>query len=245
MLPLIGITTGEIHNIAEPWSPVAYGQSHTYIDVIVSAGGVPVLIPILQDETVLRQLYGTLDGLFLAGGNDIEPKLYGQSPGIHTTDYSIRRDSSEVLLATWALADKKPILGICRGMQLVNALQGGTLYQHIPADFPDAEDHHSSTKAKDLEHFAHTLRIDPASQLRTILQADHIRTNTHHHQAIKGLGAGLKATAWAADGVIEAVEMADYPYMIGVESHPESLTRAEPGWKHLFNSFVAASSPKQ
>jgi len=243
MLPLIGITTGEIHNVAEPWSPVAYGQSHTYVDVIIGAGGVPVLIPILQDESALRQLYDLLDGLFLAGGNDLEPKLYGQEPSHHTTDYSARRDSSEVLLATWALADKKPILGICRGMQLVNALQGGTLYQHIPAELPDAEDHDSSTKAKDLEHFAHTLHIDPASRLCAILQADHIRTNTHH-QAIKDLGKGVKATAWAADGIIEAVEMTDYPYMIGVESHPESLTRAEPGWKHLFESFVAASMPK-
>jgi putative glutamine amidotransferase len=126
-------------------------------------------------------------------------------------------------------------------MQLINVLKGGTLYQHIPTDLPDAQDHHSSTKAKDLEHFAHTLRIDPASRLARIVHAEHIRTNTHHHQAIKQLGEGLIATAWSEDGIIEAVEITDYPFMIGIESHPESLTRVEPVWKQLFESFVAAA----
>jgi putative glutamine amidotransferase len=242
MRPVVGITAGEIHNQAEPWTSLAQGQTHTYIDAVIQAGAVPLIIPIVDNDAVRRELYDLLDGLFLAGGNDLNPQLYHQHPYPQTTDYSDVRDHTEIQLAQWALTQGKPILGICRGMQLVNVMQGGTLYQHLPTDIPNGIDHNSSTKKQDLEDVEHTLRIESGSRLATILGTDTIGANAHHHQAIQKLGADMKAVAWAADGVIEAIELAGHPYMIGVQAHPESLApNAEPRWRALFESFVAAS----
>jgi putative glutamine amidotransferase len=242
MRPVVGITAGEIHNQAEPWTPLAHGQTHTYVDAVIQAGAVPLIIPVIDNDAVLRVLYDLLDGLFLAGGNDLNPQLYNQHPSPQTTDYSDARDRTEISLARWALTEGKPILGICRGMQLVNVIRGGTLYQHLPTDMPDGIDHNSSTKKQDLEDVEHALRIQSGSRLAAILGTDTIGANAHHHQAIHKLGTGVEAVAWAADGVIEAIELAGHPYMIGVQAHPESLApHAEPRWRALFESFVAAS----
>ncbi|MDB5178645.1 MAG: peptidase [Patescibacteria group bacterium] len=239
--PIIGLTSGEIHNIAEPWSPVAFGQSRTYVDSIIQAGGTPLILPLSADEAVLRPLYELLDGLCLAGGNDLDPALYGQEPYTGASDHSALRDTTEQMLLRWALQDRKPLLGICRGMQLLNVESGGTLHQEIAQDLPGTLDHNASTKLKSLEDLSHTLRLGPDSKLANILAAGPIGTNAHHHQAIDKLGAGVKATAWTSDDVIEAIELINYPYAIGIQAHPESLTSVEPRWAKLFESFVAAT----
>jgi gamma-glutamyl-gamma-aminobutyrate hydrolase PuuD len=144
---------------------VAHGQSGTYVNAVIHAGGIPLILPVTDDPEALRRLYDLIDGLFLAGGNDINPQLYGQQPYSETNDYSDLRDRTE-------------------------------------------------------------------KQLAGILQTESIGANAHHHQAVKDLGEGVIATAWAEDGVVEAIEPEDYPYMIGVQSHPESLEgRAEPRWR--------------
>lgn len=243
MTKLIGITAGEIVNKARPWSPVTYGQSYTYIDSIIHAGGVPVILPLTDDTEILRSLYESVDGILFPGGNDIDPKLYGEEPIPATEDVSVFRDKNEAQLMEWALEDKKPILCICRGMELLNVVKGGSLHQDILADMPDKKDHESSSKAEDIEDLAHNLKVEPASKLAKALEATEIKTNTHHHQAINVLGEGLKATAWSEDGVIEGIETVDENYVIGVQSHPESLeAKAEPAWRKLFSSFVEAVS---
>lgn len=240
--PIIGITCGEIHNQTEPWSPVAFGQSQTYVDAIISAGGVPLLLPLSTREDVLRPLYHLLAGVCFAGGNDLNPKLYNQEPHKTVTDYSELRDTTELMLLRWTLQDKKPLLAICRGMHLLNIELGGTLYQDIATDIIGSLDHNASTKLKTLEDISHKLRIESGSTLAAILGGVSIGTNTHHHQAIDTLGTDIKVTAWADDNVIEAIELIDHPYAIGVQAHPESLTHIEPRWAELFTSFVDAAT---
>lgn len=243
MRPLIGITTGEIYNLTSAWSPQAYGQSYTYSDAIIRAGGIPVLIPITTDVDTLEQIYNKLDGILFAGGNDISPGLYGEQPSEYTIDFSEKRDTVEIELLKWTLRDKKPMLGICRGAQLWNVIEGGSLYQHIPTDIPSASDHDLSTKLEDLAHLAHVLKVDENSRFAVIIDSTAIYANTHHHQAIKELGKGISASAWSEDGIIEAIESDDEDfYAIGVQCHPESLHNVESKWNLVFKSFITSAS---
>lgn len=236
--PVIGITCGEIRNEMETWSPMAFGQSRTFVDSILQAGGLPILLPLTSANEVLEQLSSMLDGLLLSGGNDLDPKLYNQKPLAVTSDYSALRDETETTLLRSALAAGKPILGICRGMQLLNVHFGGNLHQALNNDVPGNLDHDASTKRKTLVDTTHTLRLEPTSHLARILGSADIGANAHHHQAIDTLGANVQAVAWASDGVIEGIELPDYEYVLGVQTHPESLTEVEPRWQQLFSSFV-------
>lgn len=241
MRPLIGITTGEIRNLNESWAPVSYGQSYTYSECIINAGGVPVFIPLTNDLAVVQEIYARLDGILFSGGNDVDAKLYNRIPYKDHEVYSERRDYMENYMMREALKDNKPLLCICRGMQLLNIHLGGSLYQDLSRDAPDAGDHQLSSKAKDIMHIAHRLKIDKNSRLKEITGTTRLGANTHHHQAIDKLAVKLKAVAWAKDGIIEAVELAGHPYCFGVQCHPESLALKMPEWQNLFNSFVLAT----
>jgi putative glutamine amidotransferase len=240
MRPLIGVTAGEIYHKEHPWSPYVFGQSYTYIDAVIEAGGTPVIFPITANHEVIDQLLESVDGLLLAGGNDLTPQLYGQDMA-GTVDNSKARDDFELLLLQRTLQTHKPILGICRGMQLLNVERGGTLHQNIKDNLPDKDNHDSSNEAKSIEHLAHTLRVEPTSALANILGATDIKTNSHHHQAIDIVGEGLVVNAYAEDGIIEGIEDMSEGYIVAVQSHPESLFQlAEPKWRLLFQSFVDA-----
>jgi len=241
MKPLIGITTGEIRNLTEPWSPIIYGQSYTYSDAIIRAGGLPVLLPLTNDVEVLRQLYHKLDGLLFAGGNDLDPKLYGQEAYPETVDFSPARDHVEVQLMKWTLADQKPILAICRGMQLLNVLGGGTLYQHIKKDLKQASDHEISTRKKTLVDLAHQLSVEPTSKLAALIHSTTIAANTHHHQAIHRLADNLRVSARSEDGLIEVIEGDGEGYTMGIQCHPESLSSVEPKWDLVFAAFIESA----
>jgi len=239
--PLIGITCGEIINRDHPASPTVYGQSFTYSDAIVHAGGTPCLLP-LTTVAAARDLYDRLDGLLFAGGNDIDPACYGATPHPKLGEISPRRDAFELQLIRWALADGKPILAICRGMQLLNVAKGGTLYQDLASELPDSLDHQQSNLADRLDQVDQVLDIDSSSRLADILQSSSINANTYHHQAVKDLGGSLKATAWTSDDVVEALELPNSNFVIGVQCHPESIEHStETRWQKLFNAFVAAS----
>lgn len=242
MQPIIGITAGEIFNKLYPHSPPAQGQPHTYIDATVRAGGAPFVLPLTRNQEALRTLYEQCSGILLAGGNDLDPALYGQQPTKHTVDQDPPRDAQERQLLLWALEDNKPVLGICRGMQLINVVRGGDLYQHIPEDLPDAVIHSIASEKKQESRIVHQLRIDPKSKLAEILQTNQLGANAYHHQALKRLGDDVIATAWAEDDVIEAIELPNKKYVVAVQSHPESLEESiEPVWRKLFLSFVEAA----
>ena len=241
--PLIGVTAGEIYNHAHPWAPLLYGQSHTYTDAALHAGGVPMILPITHDEEALHTLYEQCDGLLLSGGNDVDPARYGEEQKAYTVDVSSSRDEQELQLLRWALKDDKPILAICRGAQLLNVALGGTLYQDIAAEITGAHDHRASIDKKDFAFIAHEkLFLKPGSKLAGILGVETVRTNALHHQSIKSLGEGLKLAAWTEDDVIEAIELPEANFVIGVQSHPEALEASvEPVWRKLFEAFVAAA----
>jgi len=185
-----------------------------YAEQVVAGGGVPVLLPPVPG---VEAAVSRLDGLIMSGGPDIEPRRYGQQAGPRITTVRPERDDAEIALFRAALAAGTPILGICRGVQLMNVALGGTLIQHLP----DAVGHdgHSPTPGTMAEHKV-TVGA-PGSRLAGILGEGAQMVPTHHHQGIGRIGAGLIATAWAEDGTVEAVEI-DGQFALGVQWHPEA-----------------------
>lgn len=244
--PFIGITCGEIYNRDRPYEHITYGQTFTYCDAVVRAGGIPIILPIVDDETVAKETYDRLDGILFAGGNDIHPSLYGQQPHPKLGKTSQRRDTHEFRLMTWATTDAKPIFGVCRGMQMLNIVKGGDLYQDLQSDLPGATlDHTASEKAKTIDEMPsdHIIQINPGTQLYSIVKSDTMKANAFHHQAIKTIGQGIVVNAVASDGIIEGIEFPDLPFAFGFQCHPESLeSEAEPKWQLLFQSFIDAST---
>ena len=223
---------------------MVYGQSRTYIDAVLHAGGAPVILPIVNDISTLQRLYEQCDGLLLSGGNDVDPSLYGEERKDYTEKPAEARDAQELQLIRWAREDDKPLLAICRGAQLLNVALGGTLYQDVAHEVAGAHDHTASVRQKDFAYIAHErLLLKPGSRLAGILDVGEIKTNALHHQSIKTLGNGLRLAAWTEDDVIEAVELPEAKFVIGVQSHPEALeNEAEPRWRKLFEAFTAACS---
>lgn len=243
MQPLIAITAGEVVNHQYVWAPLVHGQYKTYVDAVARAGGLPVIMPILEDTMVLRRLYERCDALLLSGGDDLNPSHYKAKVTAMTRKVCPRRDEQELLLLEWALEDDKPVFGICRGMQLINVGLGGSLHQDLNAALPDVHNHEVSIQKESIEHLAHVLKVHPDSRLASILETVAIKTNALHHQAIYELGEGLMASAHAEDGVIEAIELPGKQFVIGVQSHPEALeAEIEPIWRKLFMAFVESAS---
>lgn len=237
--PLIGLSCGSL--IDREWSPPFVGLRKTYIDAVASAGGAPLLIPLVGDEDALRAVYEQIDGLLLSGGGDVDPRIYGEEPIPELGAVDPLRDRVELLLARWAAADGKPVLGICRGVQVINVALGGSLFQDIPAQIGGELAHNGSAAAQNWAHMAHDLRIAPESQLAELFGTTSLPTNSLHHQSIKAVAPGLRPVAWAPDGVVEALEGEGGAFLIGVQCHPEALqAEADPRWRALFERFVAS-----
>lgn len=243
--PLIGITSGRVFNKNYPNSPAVFGQQYTYINAIIRAGGVPLILPVVSNPEALQRLYEQCDGLLLAGGDDLTASLYGAAASPHIGSTHLERDKQELWLWKRARDDGKAVLGVCRGMQLINIGNGGTLYQDIPTDLPGSEVHRvSPEESHEGDYFTilHQLNIKPGSRLAAIMGTTTIGANGFHHQAVKKLGKDLQATAWAEDGVIEGLEMSAQHFVVAVQSHPEALeAEVLPEWRRLFAAFVAAA----
>ncbi|HMQ33146.1 MAG TPA: gamma-glutamyl-gamma-aminobutyrate hydrolase family protein [Chloroflexaceae bacterium] len=239
MKPLIGISCGTFHDRA--WCPPSFGHRQTYVDAILRAGGAPMLVPPVQDEVTLRAIYERLDGVLFAGGGDIEPEHYGAPPHEKLGLVDALRDGAELPMARWAVADRKPVLGICRGVQVLNVALGGTLYQDIPSEIATELRHNLSYEREDWTHMAHEITVAPDSRLARMLGVERLPINSLHHQAVRELGAGLRAVAWAPDGVVEALEGDGEAFLVGVQCHPEALqAQADPRWQGVFAAFVAS-----
>jgi putative glutamine amidotransferase len=235
--PLIGISCYRQQARWGAWDMRAALLPDRYVSSVAAAGGIPVLLPPvpLIEETVTR-----LDAIVLAGGGDLDPARYGAERSPHCGPSSAERDSAELGLAAAALAAGVPVLGICRGLQVLNVALGGTLHQHLPE--LTGHDGHSPEAAG---YGAHEVSVAPGSRLAAILGrtdlTDHLPVvvPTHHHQAIDAIGAGLAATAWATDGTIEAAELdpGQHPFVVAVQWHPEAGEDLS-----LFRALAAAAA---
>lgn len=237
MRPLIGIPCGTFHD--RDWCPPSYGHRKTYIDAVVAAGGIPLLMPLVEDTDVLRALYERVDGILLAGGGDIEPHHYGEEPHPQLGMVDALRDAVELPLVRWAAEDRKPVLGVCRGMQVINVAMGGSLYQDIPSQLASQIVHDGSFAQKDWTYMVHDLHIDPSSRLATILGSESFPINSLHHQSVKDIAPSMRPVGWAPDGVVEALEGTNGHFIVGVQCHPEALQgAADARWQALFKHFV-------
>ena len=239
--PLIGITCSRLTGGA--WGMYSLGHFMDYAlsdysQAILHAGGAPVIIPAAQDRKSLTRILSSLQGLILSGGPDVHPRCYGEEPlaGLGEVDDAL--DHMELMAAELAIEKNLPLLGICRGIQVLNIALGGTLYQDIPSQVPESICH---TPKTDKAVNTHTVRIETGSRLHQIIGKPEIWVNGKHHQAVKDSAPGLVVTARARDGGIEAVEQPDKRYVIGVQWHPEGTWRDDPWSKKLFLSFVRAA----
>ena len=240
MALLIGITARAIRD--EAWCPPLIGSRQGYINAIIQAGGVPVVLPPVSDMTVLRGMFDGVAGILLTGGVDVAPALYGEEPHPQLGLVHADRDAAELPLARWAMEEHKPVLGICRGHQVLNVALGGTLYQDLPSQLAGSLDHEASVKHECWNNFDHGMTLADDSRLAEILGSAEIEVNSLHHQAIKQLAPTLRAVGHAPDGVIEAVEGWNGAFVIGVQCHPEELWQeTDLRWRNLFRALVIAA----
>jgi putative glutamine amidotransferase len=242
--PLIGIAT-QTQEAVPGQLPRCWIMSQRYVQVLASLGAVPVLIPLLPNDTdTLRQIYDRLNGVFLTGGVDVDPSKYGEPKLEKCGHTDPDRDAVEIQLMQWALADHKPVLAVCRGFQVVNVACGGSLYQDVPSQCPAMIKHdyfppESGTPGRN--YLAHEVTVSPATRLGQSLGADRATVNSMHHQGIKTLAPNLTPSAWAPDGLIEGAEGSNGHFLVAVQWHPEEITD-QPGQRRLFTDFLAAAS---
>jgi len=243
--PVIGIATQSLDAIPGKLTP-CWVMGQRYVRALAASGATPWLIPLMPDEELtLRDIYSHLDGLFLTGGVDIDPAHYGEERHECCDRGDRARDWTELALIRWALADRLPILGVCRGIQALNVACGGSLYQDVAEQCPRAIKHdYFSTPGTGFtrDFLAHTVHIQPGSRLREFLGTEETAVNSMHHQGIKCLAPGLTATAFAPDGLIEGVEKPELPFVVGVQWHPEELVETQAPMRRLFVGFVAAAA---
>lgn len=214
--PLIGLSAYSVRAAWGAWDTDAVLLPTQYTDAVVTAGGVPVLLPPLPG--VIEAALPRLDGLLLAGGPDVAPRLYGEDAGPNTQPPRPERDDAELRLLAGAVARGLPVLGICRGLQLLNVARGGSLHQHLPDVLGDLG--HAPAPGV---YGDHPVTVGDRTRLAGLLGRTRVPgVPTYHHQGIARLGSGLVATAWADDGTIEAVEDPELPFCVAVQWHPEA-----------------------
>lgn len=231
--PLIGITT------FGPRPSRRYELPRGYVDAVVRAGGIPVGLP--AQRTPLPDVVAHLDALVLIGGEDMDPTLIGEAPQRPFFRLSPERDRAELALTKAAIERGLPILGICRGMQLINVALGGRLHLHLPEVYGEDFAH----VLPEWGTVPHEVRLAPESRLAGLLGSDHVETACScHHQAVSRLGQGLVAVGWAPDGVLEAFEHDSHPFLFGVQWHPELNAGRDPLQQRLFDILVSATTAR-
>ncbi len=232
--PVIGISA----NILTVETGVLAGRKRIYVNrdyvhAIEEAGGIPLLLPVVEDIGSVHRQIDALDALLVSGGQDVDPCHYGEEHHPQLQEISKDRDRCELEAIRYAYSKKLPILGICRGLQVLNVAFGGSLYQDIPHEFPEGLNHtHQEISA------SHTVTLEKKSRLHAIFDQDVLQINSFHHQSIKKLATSFVVNARASDGIIEGIEKDDPLFVLGVQWHPELMVAEDALMLKLFRAFV-------
>jgi putative glutamine amidotransferase len=233
---LIGITTTRVYN---RYGFSQLGVTEAYVKSVSRAGATPLLIPLGLPETAYSVMLDHLDGILFTGGGDVQPERYGGQEHPLVNEMDPDRDRVEISLLHNSLQNNLPFLGICRGLQVINVALGGSLYEDLLSQYPQAQ-RHQFFPEKSRSYSAHRIEIAAESRLASVLGTRETKVNSLHHQGIRQLAAGLLASAYAPDGVIEAFELPDYPFGLAVQWHPEWMQDHEP-MRALFKAFAEAA----
>lgn len=240
-MPLIGVSLKTIQSgiVEDQFLAVRSSYPHA----VEEGGGLPVLIPLHLNNRALRALYERMDGIVLSGGGDVNPASYRTERSPYTIGVIDERDRTELLLAQWAVEDDKPLLAICRGLQVLNVALGGTLIQDILDEMPHALRHEAPGDSYD--RIMHQVDVIPHSLLFSALGHQvQIGVNSLHHQALKQVASTLEVTACAPDGIIEGVEHPNRRFILGVQWHPEAMVDQHPPMLCLFQALIRAALEK-
>lgn len=236
--PLIGITCFSL-DVTCARSAI----NQRYVDAVVAAGGAPIGIPIGVDDESLERVYSMVDGLLLPGGDDVAPERYGEARDPHLGDVDDARDTLELTLTRWALQDGLPVLGICRGMQVIAVASGGTLYQDLPTQLHSNVRHEVREFGRD--HLTHPIILEPGSRLASVLGCSIAQVNSLHHQAVSRVPEGFVVSARSSDGLVEGIEATGDRFVLGVQCHPEEIwDRTAPEFARLFRVFVEVAAER-
>ena len=230
MKPIIGITP----EIAEDGK---VSLNYAYTHAIETAGGIPLVLPCTEDKDLLNELTALCHGFVFSGGEDIDPSRYGEETRPQCGQIAHRRDAFDFAMFEKALASGKPILGICRGCQLINVALGGTLWQDLPSQQPSDLLHVQKEGA--FEH-SHSVSILPNTPLAEVLGQSRLTINSFHHQAAKDIGRGLQVMAKADEGIVEAMYLPEHPFLWALQWHPERLCDIDADARALFSRFITA-----
>ena len=226
--PLIGITTSFDSKAS------TMNIRTTYTEAVMHGGGIPVLLPVTMDPERIRELFESVDGVLLCGGPDIHPNLYGEQIKYYCGHVNHERDVFELELARLCIEEDKPLMGICRGSQVLNVACGGTLYQDI--NLQGATDFKHADNSESHSPVAHPVNLLTGKFFEQVLGISELEITSWHHQAVRAPGEGIEIAALCPDGIIEGVYMPSKKCIFGVEWHPEMLPD-NPGYK-LFDYFV-------
>lgn len=220
----------------------SYWMLPGYMQGIMEAGGLPVMLPLTEDREGIRQLARYCGGFLFTGGQDVSPELYGEEKIPQCGECCPERDRMESILLEEALRADKPILGICRGIQFINAALGGTLYQDIPFQVNTKTEHHQRPP---YDVPVHEVCVKEGTALYDLLGVQKIKVNSYHHQAVKDLSPRLKAMAVSEDGLIEGAYMPDRKFVWAVQWHPEFSWRTDENSRKIFRAFVESAAPRE
>ena len=238
--PLIGVTMGR-EKSQRFFGLNLFIMNQTYVRTLEQLGALPVMIPLHMTEATLRGTFERLDGLFLPGGEDIDPANYGAGRHDLLGATDKERDRTELLLTRWAVERGMPVLGVCRGVQMINVACGGTLTQDLHSERPELVKHDYFPPSFERFRISHPIDIEADSRLAHAMGQVH-EVNSMHHQGIDRVGYGLRVVARADDGLPEALEAPALPYVVGVQWHPEELARTDQTSANLFYDFIKAAA---
>lgn len=220
--PVIGITSSQLVETAGHGVFTRHSVTTAYSDAVRVAGGVPIILPFYPE--IAMEMFDLVDGLIISGGADLDPTRFGEDE-VHPETYDIipDRDDAEIRLTRLAIEADKPLLGVCRGVQVLNVALGGSLYQDVPSQFSDSIGHRQHARNIAADQPGHMVTVAPGSLLERVFGARQLSVNSFHHQAVRDIAPELVATGWSDDGLVEAIERPRSTFALGLQWHPELM----------------------